>query len=115
VTDFLVGADGRLVSGVFLATYVVAHRPSLGQVQIQQDRPGEVVYRVRPGRDFSEAEDIAYLKETSRAYLGEAIRVGWENVVELPSEQSGKFLFSRSKVTPSFVRSAQPQPASSDK
>ena len=40
VTDFLVGADGRLVSGVFLATYVVAHRPSLGQVQIRQHRAG---------------------------------------------------------------------------
>src|SRR5262249_16951702 len=43
VTDFLVGSDGRLVSGVFLATYVVAHRPSLGQVQIHQDRAGEIL------------------------------------------------------------------------
>jgi phenylacetate-CoA ligase len=115
VTDFLVGADGRLVSGVFLATYVVAHRPSLGQVQIQQDRPGEVVYRVRPGREFSAVEDVGYLEETSRTYLGEAIRVGWEIVEDLPSEPSGKFLFSRSKVSPSFVRNAQPQQACCDK
>src|SRR5262249_29218268 len=40
VTDFLVGADGRLVSGVFLATYLVAQRPSLGQVQIHQEKAG---------------------------------------------------------------------------
>ena len=43
VTDFLVGSDEQLVSGVFLATYVVAQRPSLGQVQIRQDEPGAVV------------------------------------------------------------------------
>jgi phenylacetate-CoA ligase len=105
VTDFLVGADGRLVSGVFLATYVVAQRPSLGQVQIQQDRAGEVVYRVRPGSAFAAWDDLAYLERTSREYLGEAIQVRWELVEELPCEPSGKFLFSRSTVTPSFLRS----------
>ena len=42
VTDFLVGSDGRLVSGVFLATYLVAARPSLGQVQLWQDSAGQV-------------------------------------------------------------------------
>lgn len=49
VTDFLVGADGRLVSGVYLATYVVARRTSLGQVQILQEEPGRVRYRIKPG------------------------------------------------------------------
>ncbi len=103
VTDFLVGADGRLVSGVFLATYVVAHRPSLGQVQIHQHKAGEVVYRVRPGRDFSAAEDLAYLEQTSRQYLGSAAAVRCELVDDLPCEPSGKFLFSRSAVAPTFL------------
>ena len=106
VTDFLVGSDGRLVSGVFLATYVVAHRPSLGQVQIHQDRAGAVVYRIRPGRSFAATEDLAYLEQTSRQYLGEGTAVGWELVEELPSEPSGKFLFSRSTVTPNFLRTS---------
>src|SRR5207248_7261417 len=68
VTDFLVGCDGRLVSGVFLATYVVAQRPSLGQVQIHQDRPGSVVYRLKPGRDFRAAADAEYLRAATRHY-----------------------------------------------
>src|SRR5262249_54008181 len=89
---------------VFLATYVVAHRPGLGQVQIRQDRAGEVVYRVRPGHAFAPAEDVAYLEATSRQYLGAGVAVRWELVEELPSEPSGKFLFSRSTVTPSFLR-----------
>jgi len=106
VTDFLVGGDGRLVSGVYLATYVVAHRPSLGQVQICQERAGEVVYRVRPGAGFTAADDLAYLERTSREHMGEATRVRWELVEELPCEASGKFLFSRSSVTPAFLQPA---------
>ena len=62
VTDFLVGCDGRLVSGVFLATYVVAQRPSLGQVQIRQHRAGAVTYRIKPGRDFNPDGDLEYLR-----------------------------------------------------
>jgi len=102
VTDFLVGADGRLVSGVFLATYVVAQRPSLGQVQIRQERAGAVTYRVRPGRDFRCDADTAYLREQTLRYLG-ATAAEVELVDELPAEASGKFLFSRSTVTPAFL------------
>ncbi len=106
VTDFLVGADGRLVSGVFLATYVVAQRPSLGQVQIRQDRAGAVLYRVRPGRDFNRESDGEYLRDATRRHLGDGAVCQWEAVEELPAEPSGKFLFSRSSVTPRFLASA---------
>jgi phenylacetate-CoA ligase len=102
-TDFLVGSDGRLVSGVFLATYVVANRPSLGQVQIRQERAGAVVYRVRPGRDFDAAADVAYLRAATRRHLGDRAEAEAELVDNLPAEPSGKFLFSRSSVTPRFV------------
>lgn len=104
VTDFLVGTDGRLVSGVFLATYVVAHRPSLGQVQILQDKAGTVTYRVRPGKEFDTFADVEYLKKTTRTYLGDDTTVDAQLVDALPPEPSGKFLFSRSTVAPSFIR-----------
>jgi phenylacetate-CoA ligase len=103
VTDFLVGDEGRLVSGVFLATYVVAQRPSLGQVQIVQHRAGVVTYRIKPGRDFNQLDDLEYLQTTTRRYLGEQTRIDSEVVEELPAEPSGKFLFSRSTVTPKFL------------
>ena len=107
-TDFLVGADGRLVSGVFLATYVVAQRPSLGQVQIRQDRAGAVLYRVRPGVGFDAAADLAYLQAATRKHLGDRAEADAELVDALPAEPSGKFLFSRSTVTPSF-RQSEPE------
>ncbi|HBI46016.1 MAG TPA: hypothetical protein DDY78_24645 [Planctomycetales bacterium] len=103
VTDFLVGADGRLVSGVFLATYVVAQRPSLGQVQIRQHTAGAVVYRIRPGRDFDPIADGEYLREATRRRLGAGAVCEWEAVDEMPAEASGKFLFSRSTVAPRFL------------
>jgi phenylacetate-CoA ligase len=103
VTDFLVGADGRLVSGVFLATYVVAHRPSLGQVQIRQTRAGEVVYRVCQGPGFDLGADRDYLQRATREHLGEGARAEVQLVERLESAPSGKFLFSSSDVTPGFL------------
>jgi phenylacetate-CoA ligase len=104
VTDFLVGGDGRLVSGAFLSIYLVAQRTSLGQVQIRQDAPGRVLFRVKPGHDFDEGPDLEFLRQTTRRYLGEDAVIGYELVSDLPAESSGKFLFCRSSVTPDFLR-----------
>lgn len=103
VTDFLVGSDGRLVSGVYLATYVVAQRPSLGQVQILQQKAGAVTYRIKPGRDFNHESDLEYLQTMTHRYLGARMMIDSELVEELPAEPSGKFLFSRSTVVPRFL------------
>lgn len=111
VTDFLVGADGRLVSGVFLATYLVAQRPSLGQVQIEQEKAGQVLYRIRPGAGFQNGADIDYLHLLTRRYLGDETVVDWEEVPELKAEPSGKFLFSRSAAAVDYL-AAPAAPAS---
>lgn len=105
-TDFLVGSDGRLVSGSFLSLYVVGSRPSLGQVQIVQERAGEVLFRIRPGHDFVESADLAYLENAAREHLGESINVRHELVERMSAEASGKFLFSRSAVAPAFLHTA---------
>jgi phenylacetate-CoA ligase len=107
VADFLVGADGRLVAGPFLAHALVAARPSLGQVQIRQDQAGVVHFRVRPGPRFRIPEDLEYLREVSHRYLGERTDVGWELVERLDAEPSGKFLFCKSAVTPAFARTCK--------
>jgi phenylacetate-CoA ligase len=98
VTDFLVGARGQLVSGVFLATYVVADRPSLGQVRILQEHEGEIEFQVRPGPNFDPEADAAYLEQATRRHLGDTIRTTVRCVDALPNEPSGKYLFSRSRV-----------------
>jgi phenylacetate-CoA ligase len=103
VTDFLVGCDGGIVSGVFLATYVLAKRPSLGQVQILQNQRKKVTYRICRGPGFDEAQDTDYLKQMSKRYLGEDIAVDFEFVNEILPESSGKFILSRSSIAADFV------------
>jgi phenylacetate-CoA ligase len=111
VTDFLIGGDGRMVSGVFLATYVVAQRPSLGQVQIVQDEPGRSLFRVKPGPGFRAEADLQYLTAATREHLGPDMRVDHEIVDELPTEPSGKFLFCRSRAIPAFLGGPSPAAA----
>jgi phenylacetate-CoA ligase len=104
VTDFIVGADGRLVSGVFLATYVVAKRPTLGRVQIWQDTPGCVLYRIAsPAGKPPLQEDLQYLSDATQEYVGPGTVVECEHVAELASEPSGKTLFCRSTAQSDYL------------
>ena len=103
VSDFLVGADGRVVAGLWLLHTMIAHRVSLGQVQVRQEQAGQVRYRIKPGPGFDPARDLDYVVRESRRYLGEETAVEWELVDELRAEPSGKFLFCRSTVTPDFL------------
>jgi phenylacetate-CoA ligase len=103
VTDFLVGCSGQLVSGVFLATYVVAQRPSLGQVQIHQRRAGHLIWKLRPGPGFDPCTDGDYLLRATREHLGPLATAEIEVVGGFASSPSGKFLFSCSSVTPEYL------------
>jgi phenylacetate-CoA ligase len=104
VTDFLVGSDGRLVSGVFIVTYLIAQRPRLGQVQIVQDTPGKVLFRIKPGQGFQPEEDFDYLTSHTCQYLGPETEVEFQVVPELRVEASGKMLVCRSTVKPTFLK-----------
>lgn len=100
VTDFIVGSDGRLCSGAVLTVAIVAKRPSLGQVQIQQDERGKVLYRIGTGNGSPISdEDRRFLLAQTAEYLGDDTMVEFEFVDVIPHEPSGKFLFSRSSVT----------------
>lgn len=103
VTDFLVGCDGSIVSGVFLATYILAKRPSLGQVQILQNQKNCIVYRICRGVAFDYSQDTEYLRQMSRRYLGEAVSVDFDFVDQILPEPSGKYLLSRSSIAADFV------------
>ncbi len=105
VTDFLVGLDGRFFSGVALATFIVAARPSLGQIQVIQEEHGKVLYRVGCGADKAlSKEDFDYLQEETELYLGKGMKIDYEFVDSIPHEASGKFVFSKSKVAQEMFR-----------
>jgi phenylacetate-coenzyme A ligase PaaK-like adenylate-forming protein len=103
VTDFLIGADGRLCSGAVLTVAMVAKRPSLGQLQIEQSERGKIVYRIatRSGKPIS-ALNRRFLLDQTAEYLGEETQVSFDFVEAIPHEASGKFLFSKSTVRDLF-------------
>jgi phenylacetate-CoA ligase len=98
VTDFLVTDNGSLCSGASLTALVVAKRPSLKQIQIYQERQGEVLYRIASGKDRPIPDaDLNFIREQSATYLGKGTTVSFEFVDEIPKTASGKNLFSISK------------------
>jgi phenylacetate-CoA ligase len=109
VTDFLTGAGGRLVSGTMMSLCIVAQRTTLEQVQIHQEEPKHILYRIC-SRTFRQPDDVLYLQEQTRRYLGDGMSVELEIVDTFETVPSGKFVFCRSKVPPSFLETA-PQPA----
>ncbi len=101
VTDFLVTDDGSLCSGASLTALVVAYRPTLKQIQIYQQRQGEIVFRIASGRNTPVPDDdLAFIREKSAVYLGKGTKIEFEFVDEIPKTASGKSLFSVSEVAP---------------
>jgi phenylacetate-CoA ligase len=103
-SDFLVGADGRLVSGISLTLFLVARRPSLGQVQIWQEVRGQVLFKICPLNGAAVSpDDRLFLDTETKNYLGPDTNIDYECVEQLPCEPSGKYLFCRSAAACDFV------------
>ena len=113
VTDFVVGRDNQLVSGVFLATYVLAQRPSLGRVQLVQSRLGHLHFRVCPGPGFDLEQDRQYLFREASRHLG-LLEFELELVDEITRESSGKLLFCKSELQPVDLSAVAPQTSVGD-
>jgi phenylacetate-CoA ligase len=98
-TDFLVTADGRLVSGITLATYMITNIKGVRQIQFVQERRDLTRIRLatNPGYDTdSETELLRRAEE----FLGPEMRIELIPEENIPGEASGKFLFTVSKVAP---------------
>ncbi|NQT12897.1 MAG: hypothetical protein HQ582_09110, partial [Planctomycetes bacterium] len=76
----------------------------LGQVQLWQEVPGQVLYKISPGggRNVSPA-DLEFLRSETRRYVGPDTKVEYELVEELRPEPSGKYLFCRSAAACDFL------------
>lgn len=100
LTDFLVADDGRLVSGVFLFTYLLADRPGLGRVQVLQSELNQVcIHLTGIGQPEAELqEDIEHLRQAVAKHLGPGTRFEYKLVSSIPNSASGKFIFCKSEV-----------------
>ena len=105
ITDFLVADDGSLVSGCFLSIYLLADRPSLGQVQVVQSKRNQVcIYLTGIGQPEAEiAEDIAFLEAAVARHLGSGTKFEYKIVETISNSASGKYTFCKSKVAAEVI------------
>ena len=96
-TDFLRTTNGRRISGVVLATYVITNIPGIKQVQFVQDERRKTTIKLVKGRDWND-HSIEVLRRRVYDYLGEEIKLEIVFQEIIPSETSGKYRFSISSV-----------------
>ena len=92
-TDFLVGAQGRRVSGIVLATYVITNNKGIQQVQFVQSERGRVAVNVVKGPQWAETATQDLLRKAAN-FLGEDMAFDVVYRTSIPHEKSGKYRFS---------------------
>lgn len=99
VTDFIVTPEGKFVSGVALATYMITNIPGINQVQLYQEEVSSLKIRLIKGENYT-ARTADMLLDNARKFLGGGMRFEVEYVDSIPKSSSGKSLFSISRVSP---------------
>ena len=92
LTDFLKLPSERMVSGVALLTFVVAHLREVRQVQFIQRDATHVTLKVVPAHGYG-AHTEEELRSRLRPYLGEQIELTVALTDSIASEPSGKYRY----------------------
>lgn len=95
--DYILTAEGGLVSGISLTENFATLVPGLEQMQIIQEAADFLRLRIVPGESFNDHSERT-IESLMHKRFGPAMRYHCEIVEAIPSEPSGKFRFVISKV-----------------
>jgi phenylacetate-CoA ligase len=95
--DYVVTADGRLISGISLTENFAVLVPGVAQIQIIQEQLRRFLFRVVRGADWGPASERR-VSELVTERFGKNIRHTIEFVDLIPQEPSGKYRFCISLV-----------------
>jgi phenylacetate-CoA ligase len=101
--DYVVTADGELISGISLTENFALHVPGLAQVQIVQEAVDRFHFRIVRGPDFGPAS-LARIRALVAERFGPTAVFACEYVDRIPQEPSGKYRFCISRVANPFTR-----------
>jgi phenylacetate-CoA ligase len=99
--DVVVSPEGKTAGGFFW-TFLSRAVPGIARFQIEQRDPGGVIFRLVPGPEWKEGHK-AVLEKKIKANMGDAFRVDFEVVDDIPPAPSGKFRFIISKIEERLV------------
>jgi phenylacetate-CoA ligase len=89
VEDYVVTPDGRFVGRL---DHLFKDSLNVKEAQILQKQRHEIVIRIVPENDYNEKDESLILKE-ARLRLGDAIKIKFEAVSDIPRTANGKFRF----------------------
>lgn len=104
--DYVVTADGAMISGISLTENFAMLIPGIAQLQIVQERLEHFVLRIVRGPLFG-ASSQARIRELVEERFGPRATFDCEFVERIPQERSGKYRFCISKVENPFTRSTR--------
>jgi phenylacetate-CoA ligase len=95
--DFVVTADGRLISGISLTENFAVLVPGVAQIQIVQEQLRRFLFRIVRGADWTPGSERALATLVAERF-GRNVRYSIEFVDVIPQEASGKYRFCISHV-----------------
>jgi len=100
-TDFLVATDGRLLHALAII-YVLREIPSVREFQVFQESLNQLVVRLVPEPEFSEADRAAIIRK-AKSLLGEQVEVTLQKMTQIDRLPSGKFRYVISQVADAYL------------
>ncbi|KAA3632298.1 MAG: phenylacetate--CoA ligase family protein [Calditrichaeota bacterium] len=97
VTDFLVTADSRVVSGAAMTIYFVATVAGIAQAQLIQKAKDELHLKIVKSKKFT-TETEPEIEQNVKNFFGEKMKHTIEYVDSIPTTASGKYRFSISEI-----------------
>jgi phenylacetate-CoA ligase len=101
--DYVVTADGELISGISLTENFALHVPGIAQLQIIQETVRRFRFRLVRGPDFGPAS-LGRLGQLVGECFGSGVDFECDYVDRIPQEPSGKYRFCISRVANPFTR-----------
>ncbi|HUV30009.1 MAG TPA: phenylacetate--CoA ligase family protein [Acidobacteriota bacterium] len=95
--DILYTPEGRKISGISILDTFVIHIPGLRQVQIVQEKPDQVTFKIVKDADFGQ-HTLEKLARTVSGVFGPAMKYDIEYVTQIPMTPRGKYQFSVSRL-----------------
>jgi phenylacetate-CoA ligase len=95
--DYVVTADGRLISGISLTENFAVLVPGVAQIQIIQEQLRQFLFRIVRGSDWSPASERTLAGLVAERF-GKNVRYALDFVDVIPQEPSGKYRFCVSHV-----------------
>jgi phenylacetate-CoA ligase len=100
--DYVVTADGELISGISLTENFALQVTGIAQIQIVQQTVEHFLFRIVRAPDFDNSS-LARLRMLVRERFGPAVSFTCEFVSRIPQEPSGKYRFCISHVAHRFT------------